>query len=58
MGSVGPLAEEGRKALQRRAGGTQFWREEGRSISFGNLTVKKPGDGCFTSSCGNVHRQA
>lgn len=22
------------------------------------LTVKKPGDGCFTSSCGNVHRQA
>lgn len=32
-----PLAEEGRKALQRRAGGTRFWREEGRSISFGNV---------------------
>ena len=32
-----PLAEEGRKALQRRAGGTRFWREEGRFISFGNV---------------------
>ena len=32
-----PLAEEGRKALQCRAGGTRFWREEGRSISFGNV---------------------
>ena len=32
-----PIAEEGRKALQRRAGGTRFWREEGRSISFGNV---------------------
>ena len=32
-----PLAEEGRKALQCRAGGTPGWREEGRSISFGNV---------------------
>ena len=32
-----PLAEEGRKALQCRAGGTRGWREEGRSISFGNV---------------------
>jgi hypothetical protein len=31
------LRKRGRKALQCRAGGTRGWREEGRSISFGNV---------------------